>query len=439
MEVKEITDDYKKYYEKMNKIGKGQFGKVYKGKNKKTQEIIAIKIMAIDEKDKDFMKNINNELKNMQICSYKNINSVKIYEYYHYKDKLVIIMELCDESLQKKLDERKEGFTCEEIYNIMSQLNNTFKIMNEKKIIHRDIKLDNIVVKYNEEKKDTNINYIVKLTDYGMNKQLINTIVKSYEGTALTMAPEIFEGEGEKDYDYKCDLWSIGIIIYQLFFKDYPYKGNTQLAIYNKIKNEGKKILKRTNNNNLDNLIDSLLIKDPKERINYEEYFEHPFFKNKLNDIKINNNNYIICEIEIKEENKNERIINSYEQYIRENKNVIEKFEKKMKKEVDEENKKEMEERIKMIINEENNNEKEIKENCEIKINNEIIPISYFYKFKNKGKYKITYLFKNNLTKTNFMFYECQSLTNINLSNFNTQNVINMSYMFSGCNCLKKG
>ena len=217
MEVKEITDDYQKYYEKMNIIGKGQFGIVYKGRNKKTQEIIAIKIMAIDEEDKDFMKNINNELKNMQICSYKNINSVKIYEYYHYKDKLVIIMELCDESLQKKLDERKEGFTCEEIYNIMSQLNNTFKIMNEKKIIHRDIKLDNIVVKYNEEKKDTNINYIVKLTDYGISKQLINTISKTCVGTALTMAPEIFEGKGEKDYDYKCDLWSIGIIIYQLF------------------------------------------------------------------------------------------------------------------------------------------------------------------------------------------------------------------------------
>ena len=278
MEVKEITDDYQKYYEKMNIIGKGQFGIVYKGRNKKTQEIIAIKIMAIDEEDKDFMKNINNELKNMQICSYKNINSVKIYEYYHYKDKLVIIMELCDESLQKKLDERKEGFTCEEIYNIMSQLNNTFKIMNEKKIIHRNIKLDNIVVKYNEEKKDTNINYIVKLTDYGISKQLINTISKTCVGTALTMAPEIFEGKGEKDYDYKCDLWSIGIIIYQLFFKDYPYKGNTQLAIYNKIKNEGKTILKKTNNKNLDNLIDSLLIKDPKVRINYEEYFEHPFF-----------------------------------------------------------------------------------------------------------------------------------------------------------------
>ena len=103
-----------------------------------------------------------------------------------------------------------------------------------------------------------------------------------------------------------------------------------------------------------------------------------------------------------------------------------------MKEEVDEEKKELMEEWIKMIINEENNNEKEIKENCEIKINNEIIPFSYFHKFKNKGKYKITYLFKNNLTKTNFMFSGCNSLTNINLSNFNTQKVIDISYMFSG-------
>ena len=118
-------------------------------------------------------------------------------------------MELCDNSLQKILDEKKEGYTCEEIYIIINQLNNTFKIMNENKIIHRDIKLDNIVVKYNNENKNSDINFIVKLTDYGMSKNLINTIGKTYAGTPLTMAPEILEGEGKVDYDNKCDLWSI--------------------------------------------------------------------------------------------------------------------------------------------------------------------------------------------------------------------------------------
>ena len=93
------------------------------------------------------------------------------------------------------------------------------------------------------------------------------------------MAPEIFEGGGNKNYDYKCDLWSIGIIIYQLFFKEYPYKGSTPTAIYNQINTFGNKILKSTNNNHLDNLINSLLIRDPQKRINYEDYFNHSFFK----------------------------------------------------------------------------------------------------------------------------------------------------------------
>ena len=71
----------------------------------------------------------------MKLCSNENDNSVKYYEHFNYKDKFVIVMELCDNSLQKILDERKKGFTFEEILNIMSQLNNTFKIMYKNKII----------------------------------------------------------------------------------------------------------------------------------------------------------------------------------------------------------------------------------------------------------------------------------------------------------------
>jgi surface protein len=80
-------------------------------------------------------------------------------------------------------------------------------------------------------------------------------------------------------------------------------------------------------------------------------------------------------------------------------------------------------------------NEKEIKENIEIKINEKTIEFTYTYKFKKRGKYKIEYLFKNNLTKTRCMFHGCISLTNLNLSNFNIQNVTSM---FSGCNSLTK-
>ena len=136
----------------------------------------------------------------------------------------------------------------------------------------------------------------------------------------------------------------------------------------------------------------------------------------KINDLYNNNKiktqnittNYIIAEFDIKEENVNKdiRIINSYEEFVR----------KYQFKEI------------------QNNarNEDEIKK-CEIKINEELIPFNYYYQFKSKGKYTIKYSFKNNITSTGFMFYECSSLTYINLSNFNTNNITNMSNMFSGC------
>ena len=114
--------------------------------------------------------------------------------------------------------------------------------------------------------------------------------------------------------------------------------------------------------------------------------------------------NYIIGELDIKEDNQNIRIINSYEQSNREY-----KFKK---------------------------NEKEIKDNCKIRINDELIPFSYFHKFNKKGKYTIKYIFKNKITKTNYMFLGCSSLININLSYFNTNDVEDMSFILCRCTSL---
>ena len=77
-----------------------------------------------------------------------------------------------------------------------------------------------------------------------------------------------------------------------------------------------------------------------------------------------------------------------------------------------------------------------MKENCIIKINNKFISFNYYYKFKKKGKFIIEYSFKNNIKNLSYMFSGCNSLTNIDLSNFNTQNVIDMSAMFYECKSL---
>ena len=92
-----------------------------------------------------------------------------------------------------------------------------------------------------------------------------------------TIAPEVLSAEEDK-YHEKCDLWSIGIIIYKLYFREYPYRGPTQVALFNDIKKHGRLKIKRTNEEKLDDLIRQLLVSDPEQRISWEEYFNHPFF-----------------------------------------------------------------------------------------------------------------------------------------------------------------
>ena len=135
--------------------------------------------------------------------------------------------------------------------------------MSKNIIIHRDLKLENILVKYLDNEKSK---FIVKLTDYSVSIKMISLLkkYKTYAGALLTMSPDILDGE---EYDNEADLWSLGIIIYQLFFKKYPYDGETEVAIYKKINKLGQKILKETGDEKLDDLIRKLLVNNPKKRI----------------------------------------------------------------------------------------------------------------------------------------------------------------------------
>ncbi len=230
----------------------------------------------IEEEFKTYIEDkIRNEIEIMRICMKNNKNSVQFHELYDTEDEYAIVMELCDGNLQNILNKRNSGFNRDEILDIMKQLNNTFKIMSENKIILRDLKLENILIKYDDNNKSK---FTVKLTDYGVSRKILTLSQKcnTYSGTIITMAPEILAGE---EHDIKCDLWSLGVIIYQLFFKKYPYDGETEVAIYKKIKNLGQSIIQRTGDEKFDNLIKKLLVEDPRKRLSWKEYFEDPIFK----------------------------------------------------------------------------------------------------------------------------------------------------------------
>ena len=410
-------EDYKQYYEILGeRIGKGTFGNVFRARNKKTNDIVAIKIIDIDDSntEEDVENAINlviTELKNMEICTNDNMNpySVRYYEYFKNNKQFIIVMELCDDNLEKILKDRKKGFDPEEILKIMNQLNNTFKIMVNHNIVHRDLKLENILIKYEDKQKK---NFIVKLTDYGVSKQVTTTkLCKTHAGTSLTMAPEVLEGE--EVYNNQCDLWSIGVIIYQLFFKDYPYKGATEYALINNIKNLGLKALQKTKNENLDNLLSRLLIRDRRERLTWDEYFAHPFFNKDSSPKqtkKEKSQNQIIIKLKVsktdKEKYKNKIFFLSNELYKL---NGID------------------------IYYDEDFNELN-KENTELYINDEKKEFcKYFEPSLEEGEYTIKLILKNKIKSCRNMFRNCQTIRSIDLSSFDSSEVEDMSRMFFKC------
>ena len=171
-----------------------------------------------------------------------------------------------------KLEELK-GNNLDEIYDLLSQLNNTFKIMHESKIAHRDLKLENILIKYENKEKTK---FIYKLSDYGISRKFLQ-LFKSFStivGTLNYMAPEILSKE---KYGYECDMWSLGIIIYFLHYGNYPYSAVTASGILNQIKIQKQDILKKSGDPDFDKLIRQLLIPERKGRITWKDYFNHPF------------------------------------------------------------------------------------------------------------------------------------------------------------------
>ena len=327
-----------KYKIENNIIGKGAFGFVYRGENRQTHEKVAIKkiskdkiISSNDAPLEYYLSSLKKEIENMKKCECENV--VKFYDYYEDEKFYSIIMELCDGSLLDYIKKLSKNLTDKEIKDIFFELNNGFKKMVENKIVHRDIKLENILIKIKNNK------IIPKICDFGFSKEIKEKSNNTSLGTPNTCAPEVIEG---KEYDSSVDLWSIGVIIYYCYFQKYPYNNKDMKNI---IKDKTLKY-EKTKNEFLNDLIDQLLKVDPNDRISWEFYFNHPFFTlsnlEKFN-IGFNNENIKYYTALYEEEKdkvqnifikaiKNKDIIqesyfNEYEllEKFRENKNILKK------------------------------------------------------------------------------------------------------------------
>ena len=242
----------------MKLLGGGGFGEVSLYYDNILKREVVIKKVRKSGKDEElrFFREIH-AMKNIK-CPY----SVEYYDYYSDNNYYYIIMEKCDEDLNSFMEKYKGGMPDSLIKGILLQLNEAFKIMLSKNIIHRDLKPQNILIKYVSQNS-----FKIKLADFGLSREFINKNFSTHAGTPLYMAPELYNAKGTY-LPLKCDLWAIGVIIYQLKFKDINF------SFYQGI------IPKRFDNKLLDDLVRKLIVVIANKRIGWNEYFNHLFFKN---------------------------------------------------------------------------------------------------------------------------------------------------------------
>ena len=265
------VNDYK--LEKL--IGAGTFGEIYEGTDVHTGQKVAIKRIKkklLYENGSFLLNAYKKEVEIMKKCECEN--SIKFICDFDSDNNLNIIMELCDKDLLVYLYERKTAFTIDEIRETFLQLNNAFRKMRYNNILHRDLKLGNVLIKFTDESK---MHFIPKLADYGFSKELsIYNTRTTHLGTPATMAPEIMMN---LPYDEKSDLWSVGVMMYQLYYKEIPYDGMTEMEILNKIR--ANTPYKQPEDKYFRDLLNKIFVVNPQNRISWNEYFNHPFFTGK--------------------------------------------------------------------------------------------------------------------------------------------------------------
>ncbi len=269
MELTVFDEKYK--YINNKPIDKGEFGEIYRIKDIKVKtEYILKKI----KKKESFEIELNT------LLDIKGTNIVNIVDWYYIQNEkcYYLVLEKMDGDLSMMLDDYENGMPSKLIRKIFLQINSGLKIMKKKGKAHRDLKPENILFSYTNDKKT---DFIVKISDFGLSKDLTSKTkeTSSLGGTPYYIAPEILEGK----YSNKCDLYSIGVILYVLKTGDKNFINWIDFLV--NLRNNT--IINKNDDEKLNNLIKNLVVSTPKNRMDWEKYFEDPFFKDNDEDFQL--------------------------------------------------------------------------------------------------------------------------------------------------------
>ena len=247
-------------------IGKGQYGEVYKGYRKDTGEDVAVKAVNRKSLKGKFYELLENEIKVLRSCN--NPNIIKLYDIKKTSNNIYLMLEYCNEGDLMQYLKKKGKLTEDEVIEFFVQILNAFKTLVKSKIMHRDFKLANIL-KHNGN---------IKIADFGFAKILGDeAFTTTMLGSPLNMAPEIL---GNKDYNSKADIWSIGTCVYELLFGRPPYTAKNIVELLQKIQRTPFSLPPDAKiSPALTDALNRMLVFDPDKRIEWDELFNHKVTK----------------------------------------------------------------------------------------------------------------------------------------------------------------
>ena len=264
-------------YKVIQQLGEGSFGKAFLCKRESDDSLCVIKQILIEGMDKKEKDDVLNESIILAKLDHQNI--IKFFEVFESnkpKHMVNIVTEYADGGdLSEKIKEKKNknnNFTESEILDYFTQICLAIKHIHEKKIIHRDLKSGNIFLMKNG---------LVKLGDFGIAKRFQKTMdkAKTIIGTPYYFSPEIING---KPYDSKSDIWSLGVLLYEMMTFKMPFNANSLPMLSVKIM-RGQYIPPPTiYTKDLRELVTKCLTVEPKNRPSIQEILRMPIIQNRI-------------------------------------------------------------------------------------------------------------------------------------------------------------
>lgn len=263
-------------------LGKGSYANVVRGHMKANPNIqIAVKEIGISGKSNNpkFLQTLDREISILRRFNHPNI--IQLYDVVRLPDKMIIFLEICEDGdLKKMINENKQKiFPEKQVLSIMSQIIEAFKVMYENNVIHRDLKPANILIQKN----------IYKISDFGFAREIFcgmdEPAALTRYGSPLYMCPQILKGT---PFSSKCDVWSLGIIAYQMLYGKTPWTGLSPQDLVNNIeKNPNLKFSEEIKvSDEMKDMIRRMLIWEDEKRISWPEIFKTEMFKTEKSSLQ---------------------------------------------------------------------------------------------------------------------------------------------------------